>query len=214
MKLEAVDKIQINQRKASVFGIGVNDADYKTTLYEYKYIDGERKQNVKWRCPFYSKWKGMLSRAYSRKTKGRSPTYEGVSVCDEWLTFSKFKSWMEKQDWEGKDLDKDLLVSGNKIYSPDTCIFLGRDVHNFINERVSGKYLHGVSYRKVDRTFEASIFFKGVDLYLGTFKTEDAAHRAWLINKIKYAKILAAEQSDSRIADALITRYISRLSAY
>lgn len=50
----------------------------------------------------------------------------GCSVCEEWLTFSNFKRWMEQQDYEGKALDKDLLVSQNKTYSSETCVFVPR----------------------------------------------------------------------------------------
>lgn len=93
-----------------VYGVGVDDLDYpkKKLLPNGKYSF----------CPYYQRWRGMIRRCYSKAQLGKNPNYEGCTVCDEWLTFSNFKSWMEKQDWEGKELDKDLLVRGNKVYSP------------------------------------------------------------------------------------------------
>jgi len=93
-----------------VFGVATSDSSYVTQ----KTIDG-----VMVVCPFYRKWISMLTRCYSKNYQLRHPTYKGCSVSDEWLLFSAFKSWMKKQDWDGKQLDKDLLISGNKIYSPD-----------------------------------------------------------------------------------------------
>ena len=79
-----------------VAGVGINDADYTLSITEsLGYVDGKRKQKLIWRCKFYATWKSMIERGYSNKVKERSPTYEDVSVCEEWLTFSKFKAWLE-----------------------------------------------------------------------------------------------------------------------
>ncbi len=66
---------------------------------------------------FYQTWKAMIDRVQ------KNEYYEDVSICEEWKYFSKFKEWMEIQDYIGRQLDKDIL-SDNKIYSPSTCIFV------------------------------------------------------------------------------------------
>ena len=110
--------------KKLVCGVGINDADYAVQKLEtVGYADGKRKQRLVWVCPYYQTWIDMLKRCYSDKLQERQPTYKGCSVSEEWLTFSAFKVWMEKQDFERKQLDKDLLFEGNKVYSAETCVF-------------------------------------------------------------------------------------------
>ena len=65
------------------------------------------------------KYRSMLYRTTPNYQK-KYPTYEGVDVCEEWLTMSNFITWVESKDWEGKELDKDIICPGNKIYSPET----------------------------------------------------------------------------------------------
>ena len=43
--------------------------------------------------------------------------------------------------------------------------------------------------------------------YLGLFTCEVEAHQAWLKRKLELAHLLAAEQTDGRVAKALIERY-------
>lgn len=103
---------QLYHRRNLIYGVSVNDADYrlrKEILIEYK--NGKQKYGIIWVCPFLKCWQQMLQRCYSDKYKKQQPSYVGCSVCEEWLTFSNFKRWMEQQDYEGKALDKDLLVS-------------------------------------------------------------------------------------------------------
>jgi hypothetical protein len=138
--------------KSLVCGVGINDADYYTS----------RKKNKKniWRCPFYARWSLMLNRCYSSKFHKNHPTYIGCSVCPEWHKFSNFRLWMIEQKWEGMELDKDLLVRGNKVYSPDTCCFLPKTVNNIfggskkqknvnlpegVNMSIHGKYIVRIS---------------------------------------------------------------------
>ena len=108
-----------------VHGVGINDADYAVANYEtIGCVDGKQKQKRVWLCPYYQAWTSMLERCYSAKWHERNPTYKNCTVSDEWLTFSNFKAWMEKQDFEGKQFDKDLLVQVIRFYSAETAFLL------------------------------------------------------------------------------------------
>lgn len=186
-----------------VCGVGVNDADY---------VVEKRKNNKRiWICPFYKTWQNLINRCYNRSKLTSRPTYKLCKVCDEWLTFSNFKDWMEKQDWEGKELDKDLLASGNKVYSPDYCVFITGDVNNFLLDsgNTRGEYLIGVCWHKLICKFTASCRnpFTKKQEFLGYFDDELVAHEAWRKTKHKYACQLADLQSDSRVVKALRERF-------
>ena len=191
-----------------IHGIGINDADYVISKYKtVGYSNGRQTQTLMWRCPFYIVWSSMLKRCYSLKFHQSYPTYKGCMVCEEWKLFSNFKSWMEKQDWEGNQLDKDLLVKGNKLYSPDTCVFVSTTVNNFILDAaaIRGEYLIGVHWHKRDKKFIAQgrnpFLNKKVDI--GRFDTEQEAHKAWLDFKVEIAHKLASIQTNPLVASAL-----------
>jgi hypothetical protein len=199
------------KKKKLVCGVGINDADYIVMIKEtIGYENGKQKQKFVWICPFYSRWRLMIQRCYSVKYQEKFPTYKGCFVCKEWLTFSKFRQWMQNQDWGGKQLDKDILVPGNKVYSPDTCVFVEKRVNVFLTESTAsrGQHLIGASLDKTLNKFHAYCNDgSGKKKHLGLFDTELEAHKAWLAFKLEQAKILAAEQSDPRVAKALIERY-------
>jgi len=195
-----------------VHGVGINDADYVVTVHEqYRHVDGKLKLKQVWMCPFYQTWKGMLERGYSVNYKLKFPTYKDVTVCEEWLLFSTFKSWMEKQEWEGLQLDKDLLVKGNKVYRPEACVFVSGQVNSFMLDcgASKGNYKIGVSWNKQNGKFMARCNnpFNSEQEYLGYFTDEEDAHQAWFDKKIEHAYTLAALQVDERVAKALIDYY-------
>jgi len=194
-----------------VYGVGINDADYIVQKWETIEVNGKRKQKLVWVCPYYRTWKGMLERCYSAKCQERKPTYKGCSVSDKWLTFSVFKMWMEVQDWEGMQLDKDLLFEGNKVYSEVTCVFVTSKVNSFTTDRGNdrGEWLIGVSWHKEKGKFQSRCCnpFTRKRENLGYFTCEQEAHKAWLKRKLDLAHILASEQTDKRVAKALIERY-------
>lgn len=198
--------------KKLVCGIGLNDADYVVQRNEtIGYVGGKQKLKMVWKCPFYQAWKAMLERCYSAKQQDKYPTYAGCTISDEWLTFSVFKAWMENQDWEGNQLDKDLLLEGNKVYSEDTCVFVSQVVNKFANDNGTkrGEWLIGVHWDKKVGKFKSQCRnpFSGEQEYLGLFTSELEAHETWLKRKLELAKELAAEQTDERVAKALIDRY-------
>ncbi len=186
--------MRFNKRKGFVYGVGVNDADYRISKCEV--VNGKSKQV--WICPFYMYWLNMLKRCYSIAHQKARPTYIGCSVINDWLLFSNFKSWMQTQDWEGKQLDKDVLVRGNKEYGSDTCVFLDNRTNSFVNEKAnSGDVLPIGVHCKADGKFKAQGKCVSTgNKYLGTYFTAEEAHQAWLKFKLEQAYILADRYAD------------------
>lgn len=199
-----------------VHGFGINDVTYKVQLYEDTgefYPNGRRVYKQTWLCPYYSKWKDMLKRVYC---KNKRPSYTGCFVCLEWKYLSNFIKWVDKQDdrdWESKSLDKDLLVLGNKEYSPETCVFLNTLTNSFITDRVAsrGEFMLGVDSSGNDihpykvRCCDPLKRFKR---YLGTFDNEIEAHLTWKSKKHIYSCELVDSEKDERVKEALRTRYL------
>lgn len=191
------------ENKRLVCGVGVNDADYEVK----KTINGKKTA-----CPFYTKWQSMISRCYSEKRLKKYPTYENCEVCDEWLIFSNFRTWMDSQNWRGNHLDKDLLFVGNKIYSPETCVFVSQLTNMLTTDHAAargdwplGVYLHKATGRlaaKCNNPFTAK------QEWLGLFDCQDSAHLAWKRKKHEHACALSLLQEDPRVASALRTRYL------
>lgn len=108
-------------------------------------------------------------------------------------------------------MDKDILFPGNKVYSPETCVFVTQEVNKFLTDSgaTRGQWPVGVTYHRRDKIFEAKCQsgVEGLRTYLGRFSTPEEAHEAWRKEKLRLARILASEQTDERVAKALIERY-------
>lgn len=186
-----------------LYGVGVNDADYNV----HKTEGGK----TVWRCPIYSCWTNMLKRCYCEAYQKKRQTYIGCTVASDWHLFSNFRAWVITQDWQDKTLDKDLLVEGNTIYSPEACCFISARINSFLVERKAsrGEWPIGVVYHKGDKKYQAQCgdIVTGRGKYLGSYNTPEEAHRAWLKFKLEQAYILADMQTDKRVSEALIERY-------
>lgn len=84
----------------------------------------------------YKYWNNIIERGYCPKFHAKKPTYKDCSVATEWHNFQNFAKWFYKQvREEGWELDKDLLVKGNRVYGPDTCCFVPRALNMLIVHR-------------------------------------------------------------------------------
>lgn len=176
------------------YGVGIRDEDLPLNT----------------RCLFYDTWMNMLKRCYSSSYQSVQTTYSDCSVCKEWLTFSKFKAWMQTQDWEGKELDKDLLYKGNRVYSPMYCVFISRQLNSFLLKKKHKTIEEtGFYFNSRLNKYQAQISnpFLGKKVYLGIFSTPEEAHRAWRSKKHEFACKFADMQTDSRLAEALRNRF-------
>jgi len=184
--------------KKLVFGFGINDADYM--------VQPRGPNGKQLKCPFYHIWCKMLERAYSPKLHAKRPTYIGVTVCEEWRSFMAFRAWMMEQDWEGKHLDKDILVPGNKVYSPDTCVFVAQEINTLLTDSAAkrGDWPIGVCWHKRVGKIFAQIMENGKKRHLGYFHSPHEAHLAWRKEKVRLVRKAAEECDDPRIAAGLL----------
>jgi hypothetical protein len=189
-----------------VAGIGRNDADYQVNTT----IGGTNKQ-----CPFYRAWLSMLERAYSPLFQKRCPTYIGCTVCDEWHSFMAFREWMAKQCWEGKQLDKDIIKIGNRVYCPDYCCFVTQEINKLLNSRpsVRGAYPQGVHLHKPNGMFMAAITIRSEKICLGYFKTPGEAASIYLTRKFRHLIQIAQEQEDYRVRSGLINHALKLIES-
>lgn len=174
-----------------VYGVGINDY-HGPTLY---YIDGKEV-----RCPFYTRWRSILSFCYSERVINANPSYEGCYVCDDWIYFSRFRAWMEKQDWEGSDIHRDFPFGRSRCYSPETCIFLPTLVSGIVNIRNSGKseLPLGVYFDSSRNKFRVTLKANNKTITIGRFDHPNEAHKAWLIAKAEAIKELLPDYENNQ----------------
>ena len=177
----------------SVYGIGVVGTKYPSR------VNG---RNTK-ECAL---WYSMLERCYSDGFKNKRPTYEGCGVSDKFKSYEYFYEWCNEQigfdnDSNGNpfQLDKDLLVKGNKVYSESTCVFIPREINQLLIKRTAsrGEHLIGVYWSKTANAFVARVSRnKGCSEHLGLFNTELEAFKAYKTAKESFVKEQAEKWKD------------------
>lgn len=155
-----------------VFGVGKND-DLSLT-----------------RTKPYTAWTSMLKRCYSKKYHDKCPSYVGCSVAEEWRLYSQFLKFYHSHYVDGYVLDKDILIPGNKIYSPERCVFIPERLNSFVlfRDLLRGSLPIGVSASKQTRKFQAKISVNGQRKFLGYFDTPSEANEAWAREKLAAAE--------------------------
>lgn len=179
--------------KPVMYGMG-----YHGLLYENSY------------CESYDRWHYMMNRCYSKAIHELQPEYEGCSVCDEWLNYSNFKLWYDEHvvPWkmlrEDYELDKDILIKGNKVYSPETVSFVPKIINSlFTNGKNNrGDCPLGVYYEKDRDKYRACMSFMGKRIKLGTFNTAKEAFARYKEYKEEFIKDMA-EQYKGEIPDKI-----------
>lgn len=158
----------------------------------------------------YTSWRNMLIRVYDKKVHARFPSYIGTSVVDEWHNFQVFAEWFYAQEYslnESFDLDKDLLVFGNKTYGPETCSYVPKEINYLLlgtSDPTKGN-IQGVT--RVGDSYRVRISKNNVQEHLGMFPTEAEAYAAYKAAKEAHVKEKALEYEyalDERIFNNLM----------
>lgn len=155
------DPLAPESEVALVYGVGIDDSPEGT----------EDAAHVTWLA--------MMKRVYHKDTANPHPTHDGCSVDPCWHLYSGFKRWFDVNHIAGYELDKDILQPSNRLYSPDTCVF----VPPYINQAVRWRRkLPNSGYpgvRVFAGLYHASIMHKGVTTEGQSRKDAVEAHCDW-----------------------------------
>lgn len=195
---EEYDYIARN-KQYNKFKNGTIKCPYETRTFNKGYI-GEGKYSTKKdgkETREYRIWHDMLRRCYDEDYHKRQPTYKDCEVCKEWLCFQNFAKWYEENYYEingeKMQLDKDILHKGNKIYSPETCIFVPARINSLFTKRNAsrGKNPIGVYWSSHFQKYVSSINCEGVQITLGYFNNVEEAFKIYKLEKEKEIKRIA-----------------------
>lgn len=186
-----------------IYGVGINDTKFRVVS-----------------CPKYKTWHSMLSRCYNPRKQAERPTYIDCTVSQEWHKFSAFKAWMDSQPWQGNHLDKDLLVIGNRVYSPSTCMFIPPKLNALLGSLSTRQSAWPLGVTKDSRTgkFRARAWTNSRKRNLGYFNYPELAELAYKkfkadhIRDIAQAYHGAVQDALLRLADHLLTNYDPRFN--
>ncbi len=185
----------------SVCGVGILGAKYPSK------VNGVKTKE-------YKLWQSMLERCYSATYQKQRPTYEGCEVSDNFKSYEYFYEWCHKQigfSNQGWQLDKDLLIKGNKVYSESTCVFIPAEINLVLTKsnKTRGEHLIGVNWDKTNKAFKARVNkSKGKQEHLGYFNTELEAFNVYKEAKESFVKEQANKfksQIDERAYNALMS---------
>ena len=154
----------------------------------------------------YASWIGMLKRCYAKESLSKHSSYVGCEVCDEWKCYANFEKWFKANYYEIPNetmcLDKDILIKGNKIYSPQTAIFCPQRINTLFirNWSVRGDMPIGVykyeSNKHQSKPYIAQCNIKERQINLGYFKTMEEAFNAYKEAKENEIRRVADEFKD------------------
>ena len=139
----------------------------------------------------YDTWHQMLRRCYDQKHKENKPTYKDCIVAKEWHNFQNFAMWYEENYYEVPEeimqLDKDILVKGNKIYGPNTCLIVPNCINSlFKNKKGNSNLPKGVS--KIGKKYRGTYTYNTIKINGPKVSTPDEAfefYKQGMENKIK-----------------------------
>lgn len=170
---------------------------------------GKEFENVKLiDIPSYRTWRMMLQRCYDEKVHKMEPRYKDCAVCEEWHSLFRFNEWYLKNYYsisnERMELDKDILLKNNKIYSPDTCVFVPQRINTlFVTaNKIRGEFPIGVYYDRQKKRYIANMTYNGKSIKVARCITPIEAFYEYKFYKEYYIKEIAEEYKE-RIPDRL-----------
>ena len=188
--------------RSLVYGVGINDV-------MIPYFTKTRT----WRT-----WCGIIRRTDKRDLKWLTGTgkeqYADCTLDPRWFKLSVFKEWIEQwDDFENKEVDKDLLIPGNRIYGPDTCLMVRPVVNKWFKTKKSGggDLPRGVCWNSAWKRGKSSNPYRaqitpigGKRTGLGYYATMEEASAVFEKARKKQIEILIETETDLKVKTAML----------
>ena len=142
--------------------------------------------------------------------------YENCVIGKTWeKDHEKLYTWYRNNyytlpDGEPINIDKDILIPNNRIYSEDTCLLVPERINKFfinIHGTKKNGMPVGVTLDKKSQKYKASIYKNKKSIKLGTYGTPQEAHDAWRKAKIEHLLELIEHYKDivpSEVTEAMM----------
>ena len=190
----------------------VNSAEYKYNgwnpkcfkrTYEGKGYIGTN--DVDCKSPEYQRWTNMIQRCYNKNVHKYKPYYKDKKVCEEWLNFANFRIWYREHIIEGAkvDLDKDILCQGNKVYSPETCVFVEHYINTIFERSVKRRIV-----QNKEKQYEVYMIVLNKNISFGKFDTKEEAEKGYITGKKDYILKLA-DSCKGKVQDCLYNAMVN-----
>ena len=166
---------------------GFSNYNYKS-IYGVGYLGGNICKYPKY---VYNRWRSLLERCYKNIKTIKNKSYDEVLVCEEWHNFQNFAHWFENNYIEGFELDKDILVKGSKIYSPETCCFVPQEINKLFTKRKNDRGDYPIGVIKNRNKYIVQISKNNKRVRINGFKTPEEAFQTYKTEKEKYIKEVA-----------------------
>lgn len=183
-----------NKQLGSIKSGTIFNPNFKS-VYNRGYIGiGNYKPSIKGiKSKNYSTWYDMLKRCYSEKYHQKQISYKDCSVCNEWLNFQNFAKWFDENYIEDFHLDKDILIKGNKIYSPETCCFVPQEINSLFVNRNNFRGILPIGVTKGNKKFNVKCNIENKSIYIGQYFTIEEAFNAYKTIKEKEIKRIVSK---------------------
>lgn len=151
----------------------------------------------------YNTWNNMIKRCFNENVHKKRPTYIECEVCDEWLHFENFYEWLHSQpnfeQWlklKKSALDKDILIKGNKLYSPETCCLVPQNINNLLLkcDSTRGNNPIGLYYNEEINSYMVNCCENGHGNYKGSYETLENAFMKYKNEKERVIKEVAIKE--------------------
>lgn len=189
---------------------------YRKTISDVGYLgEGNYSANINGvttNC--YHVWRNMIHRCYSEKYQQKQPTYIGCSVDERWHNFQVFAKWYYENYVEEFELDKDILIEGNKIYSPETCCFVPHEINGLFIKRKIKKDGTPCGVHKHGSKFYVKINIEGQYKVIDFYTTPEEALNCYSFHKEKHIKEVAEKWKNQITKDVYNCLYNYKFSAF
>lgn len=134
----------------------------------------------------------------------QNPRYEGTYMCSEKNKYDTFFVWLDNNYYEidgevQMDIDKDIILYGNKQYHPNLCLVVPHSINTFYETLEVGKTNIKYSsktkkYRVVVKDKDNNIVSENIDTYNEALDIYCDIKQGILYNKAKALKNVAPEK--------------------
>lgn len=172
-------KITVNDFKSRA-GLWVRSMSHKNTCYQT--FSCNRYDNIKLRC------------LTGGSVQQKHPSYVGCYMSDNFEDFQYFADWHTSQvgyNCDNYDLDKDLLIEGNKEYSEKYCVLIPKSLNVFLTDKkmVTGKSPIGYYWNTDHLKYRAKVSCpERGEVGLGYFDRKEDAFEAYKFAKESIAR--------------------------